>query len=298
MRGHVDAESLALCAEGLLSRRRSERIRSHVARCPECAAAQARLTEVPALLAHIPPPPLPPGIAARLDAALSAEAVRRAAPGPRDRAGPPDGSPAARRQPRQPCPAPAQPSPAPAGRVARPLAASPGRGPGPGRGGRAGGGRRGGLRRGPFVLVPVLVRLIIRECRCAGALHCGRAESSPRHHARGARRRRRPVHRAPQRDQVSPAHLRRQGRRAGWQPPPRARTAPGKASGGLSQPGPQLGPDRVRGQGRGPGRGARRRGDAGGPGAVRGPPGHGHRGAGQPRPAGHGLRGRSPLFRL
>jgi hypothetical protein len=80
MRGHVDAESLALCAEGLLSRRRSERIRSHVASCPGCAAAQARLTEVPALLAHVPPPPLPPGIAARLDAALSAETARRAAP--------------------------------------------------------------------------------------------------------------------------------------------------------------------------------------------------------------------------
>ena len=80
MRGHVDAESLALCAEGLLSRRRSERIRSHVASCPECAAAQARLTEVPALLAQVPPPPLPPGIAARLDAALSAETARRAAP--------------------------------------------------------------------------------------------------------------------------------------------------------------------------------------------------------------------------
>jgi hypothetical protein len=78
----VDAESLALCAEGLLSRRRSERIRSHVASCPECAAAQARLTEVPALLAQVPPPPLPPGIAARLDAALSAETAARAAPDP------------------------------------------------------------------------------------------------------------------------------------------------------------------------------------------------------------------------
>jgi hypothetical protein len=82
MRGHVDAESLALCAEGLLSRRRSERVRSHVATCPECAAAQARLTEVPALLAQVPPPSLPPGIAARLDAALSAEAARRAVQDP------------------------------------------------------------------------------------------------------------------------------------------------------------------------------------------------------------------------
>ena len=82
MRGHVDTESLALCAEGLLSRRRSERIRAHVALCPECAAAQARLSEVPALLAQVPPPALPPVTAARLDAALSAEAARRAAPAP------------------------------------------------------------------------------------------------------------------------------------------------------------------------------------------------------------------------
>jgi hypothetical protein len=76
----MDAESLALCAEGLLSRRRSERVRSHVASCPECAAAQARLTEIPGLLASVPPPSLPPGIAARLDAAVSAEAARRAGP--------------------------------------------------------------------------------------------------------------------------------------------------------------------------------------------------------------------------
>jgi hypothetical protein len=92
MRGHVDTESLALCAEGLLSRRRRERIRAHVATCPECAAAQARLAGVPALLAQVPPPSLPPGIAARLDAALSAETARRTAqaPGltPEDRAAP------------------------------------------------------------------------------------------------------------------------------------------------------------------------------------------------------------------
>jgi hypothetical protein len=82
MRGHVDTESLALCAEGLLSRRRSEQVRAHVATCPECAAAQARLAGVPPLLAQVPPPSLPPGIAARLDAALSAETARRTAQAP------------------------------------------------------------------------------------------------------------------------------------------------------------------------------------------------------------------------
>jgi negative regulator of sigma E activity len=82
MRGHVDAESMALCADGLLSRRRSERIRAHVATCPECAATQARLAEVPALLAQVPPTALPPGITARLDAALSAETARRTSEAP------------------------------------------------------------------------------------------------------------------------------------------------------------------------------------------------------------------------
>jgi hypothetical protein len=82
MRGHVDAESLALCAEGLLRRRQSERIRAHVVLCPECTAAQARLSEVPALLAQVSPPAVPPVIAARLDAALNAEAARRTAHAP------------------------------------------------------------------------------------------------------------------------------------------------------------------------------------------------------------------------
>ena len=111
MRGHVDAESLALCAEGLLGRRRSERIRSHVASCPECTATQARLTEVPALLAQVPPPPMPPGIAARLDAALSAESARRAAqPGTAQNPGTaPDGTVPAQRPATMPIPRPATP---------------------------------------------------------------------------------------------------------------------------------------------------------------------------------------------
>lgn len=112
MRGHVDAESLALCAEGLLGRRRSGRIRSHVASCPQCAATQARLTEVPALLAQVSPPPMPPGIAARLDAALSAETARRAAQDPgtaKDRATVPDDALPAQRPATMPIPGTAAP---------------------------------------------------------------------------------------------------------------------------------------------------------------------------------------------
>ena len=70
MRGHVDAESLALDAEGLLSRRQSARVRSHLSGCPQCAATRQQLTEVTTLLGQVPAAPLPPAIAARLDLAL------------------------------------------------------------------------------------------------------------------------------------------------------------------------------------------------------------------------------------
>jgi Putative zinc-finger len=79
MRGHVSAESLARYAEGLLSHGRAARIRAHLAGCPRCAAEQARLTEVTVLLREIPAAPLPPAVAARLDAALAAESALRAA---------------------------------------------------------------------------------------------------------------------------------------------------------------------------------------------------------------------------
>jgi Putative zinc-finger len=79
MRGHVSAESLARYAEGLLRRGRAARIRTHLADCPECAAEQTRLTDVTVLLQEIPAAPLPPAVAARLDAALAAESARPAA---------------------------------------------------------------------------------------------------------------------------------------------------------------------------------------------------------------------------
>jgi Putative zinc-finger len=77
MRGHVDTESLALYAEGLLSRRRSAQIRSHLPGCPACTATVRQLTGVSGLLGQVPAAPLPPGVAARLDAALAAETARQ-----------------------------------------------------------------------------------------------------------------------------------------------------------------------------------------------------------------------------
>jgi hypothetical protein len=79
MTGHVSAQSLARYAEGLLRRGRATRIRAHLAACPQCAAEQARLAAVAVVLRDVPAAPLPPAVAARLDAALIAESARRAA---------------------------------------------------------------------------------------------------------------------------------------------------------------------------------------------------------------------------
>ncbi len=83
MRGHVDAEVLALYAEGQLSRRRTARVRAHLSGCPDCGATLATLAEVSTQLSHVPAATVPTAVAARLDAALSAEWAHRAtAPAP------------------------------------------------------------------------------------------------------------------------------------------------------------------------------------------------------------------------
>jgi hypothetical protein len=79
MRGHVDAEALAMCREGLLGRRRTARIRAHLSACSSCAEADAGLAEVPSLLALTSVPPMPAELAARIGAAVAAEAAGRQA---------------------------------------------------------------------------------------------------------------------------------------------------------------------------------------------------------------------------
>jgi hypothetical protein len=82
MRGHVDAESLALYAEGQLSRGRTAHVRAHLSGCAECGRTEAALASVTTELSQVPVPPLPSAVAARLDAALSAESAHRSAPEP------------------------------------------------------------------------------------------------------------------------------------------------------------------------------------------------------------------------
>jgi len=156
MRGHVDAESLALDAEGLLSRRQSARIRSHLGGCPECTATRQQLTEVTALLGQVPAAPLPPAIAARLDLALTAETARRAT-GPAAAGatwaanGGPAAAPPADAPPADAPPAAAPPA-TPAGTHRSP--APPGRARRPAHGRDGTGTRRWGLRS------PVTLRLV------------------------------------------------------------------------------------------------------------------------------------------
>jgi hypothetical protein len=78
MIGHPDADALAACREGLLGRRRSARIRAHLARCSRCASLDRELAAVTTLLASAPEPRIPDQLAARLDTVLAAESAARA----------------------------------------------------------------------------------------------------------------------------------------------------------------------------------------------------------------------------
>jgi hypothetical protein len=182
MRGHVDAESLALYAEGLLSRRESARIRTHLSGCPECAAAQQQLTGVTALLGQVPAAPLPPAVAARLDLALTAEVARRAAEPSAaattaaGAAWPADAAPA----PAPPAP-PATPAGIPAGTAGSPAPSGHARRQARGRGHQAGTGRTGTRRWG--LRSPATLRLVSVAAAAvvlaAGGYGLSRLSSSP-----------------------------------------------------------------------------------------------------------------------
>jgi hypothetical protein len=82
--GHADAETLAAFRAELLSRRKAGRVSAHLAACPRCAALDAQLAEVTAMLTRSTAPPMPDALTARIAAALAAEAAARpgAAPAP------------------------------------------------------------------------------------------------------------------------------------------------------------------------------------------------------------------------
>jgi hypothetical protein len=80
MRGqmtHLDTDVLAEFRAGLITGRRGTRIVAHLAVCDRCTALSDQLAEVSALLAAVPAPAMPDGVAHRLDTVLAAESSRR-----------------------------------------------------------------------------------------------------------------------------------------------------------------------------------------------------------------------------
>lgn len=81
---HYDLETLAELAEGLLDDATAQQVRDHLAICDPCGEALADLAGVREVLAAMPVPAMPLGVALRVDKALAAEAERRRAGAPLD----------------------------------------------------------------------------------------------------------------------------------------------------------------------------------------------------------------------
>jgi len=74
---HPGTDVLAEFRAGLITGHRGDRIAAHLAGCEQCTAVDAQLAGLPALLAAIPPPAVPPNVAQRLDQVLAAEVAHR-----------------------------------------------------------------------------------------------------------------------------------------------------------------------------------------------------------------------------
>lgn len=73
---HPDVSEISDLTEGLLSPARSVEVREHLDGCPLCADVHESLEEIRGLLGSLPGPPrMPADVAARVDAALAAEAL-------------------------------------------------------------------------------------------------------------------------------------------------------------------------------------------------------------------------------
>ncbi|GAA1023615.1 hypothetical protein Aple_077270 [Acrocarpospora pleiomorpha] len=77
---HYDLEILAELAEGLLDDATAHRVRQHLAVCDPCGESLADLATVREMLATVPVPAMPLGVAMRIDRALAAEPHPFAAP--------------------------------------------------------------------------------------------------------------------------------------------------------------------------------------------------------------------------
>src|SRR5205085_9575222 len=70
---HLDLDTLADLAEGLLDEDQAASAGEHLESCPQCRDLSAELADVSRILAEAPMPPLPAELAERLDAAIAAE---------------------------------------------------------------------------------------------------------------------------------------------------------------------------------------------------------------------------------
>jgi hypothetical protein len=77
---HLDYDTLADLAEGLLDESRAASADAHLVSCAVCRDRSAEIADVSLLLADAPVPPMSAELAARIDEALAAEAA--AGPGP------------------------------------------------------------------------------------------------------------------------------------------------------------------------------------------------------------------------
>ncbi|HEX6470365.1 MAG TPA: hypothetical protein VF069_14805 [Streptosporangiaceae bacterium] len=72
---HLDYDTLAELAEGLLPESQAASADAHLADCAECRAKSAEIADVTRLLADVPVPPMPAELASRIDEALAAAAA-------------------------------------------------------------------------------------------------------------------------------------------------------------------------------------------------------------------------------
>lgn len=72
---HLDYDTLADLAEGLLPHTRAASADAHLADCAVCRDRSAEIANVSRLLADAPLPPMPAALASRIDEALAAEAA-------------------------------------------------------------------------------------------------------------------------------------------------------------------------------------------------------------------------------
>jgi hypothetical protein len=74
---HPDTDVLAEFRAGLITGRRGAKITAHLACCERCTAVDDQLAGVSAVLASVPAPAMPDGVAQRLDTVLAAEVANR-----------------------------------------------------------------------------------------------------------------------------------------------------------------------------------------------------------------------------